>query len=288
MIVIKTFMRKLREYFLGPLINSNEQLFDLVLHQIWQDALKESKNPLNKCGAMYYSQADEDGITLEILNRIGIEKGTFAEFGVGDGSQNNTLILIAHNWKGFWVGNEELFFKCCDKWTRFGFLKRWVVKENICPIVNEGLSKIGSKAIDVLSFDLDMNDIYFVEELLNNGVNPKLFIVEYNGKFPPPVRWQTVYDSSNQWHGDDYQGASLQSFYDLFSKDDYTLVCCSHSGVNAFFVSNDYIDKFNDIPRKIKDIYYGPRLFFYKTYRHGHKTSPKTVERMLELNEENI
>ena len=41
-----------------------------------------------------FSQTDEDGITIEILRRIGcLEKGTFAEFGPGDGMENNTLIL---------------------------------------------------------------------------------------------------------------------------------------------------------------------------------------------------
>src|SRR5512146_745114 len=62
-------------------------------------------NPLSRCGMKCFSQTDEDGITLEILRRIrSLESGTFAEFGVGNGSENNTLILKALGWKGFWVG----------------------------------------------------------------------------------------------------------------------------------------------------------------------------------------
>jgi len=50
-----------------------------------------ARNPLNRFGAKYFSQTDEDGITLEIVRRIGIRGGTFAELGVGDGLENNAL-----------------------------------------------------------------------------------------------------------------------------------------------------------------------------------------------------
>src|SRR5689334_19646631 len=67
-------------------------------------------NPFNRFGKKTFSQTDEDGLTFEIVRRLGLEKGTFAEFGVGDGLENNTLSLIAAKWRGFWAGNEELAF----------------------------------------------------------------------------------------------------------------------------------------------------------------------------------
>ena len=49
------------------------------------------------------------GITLEILRRIGcLYHGTYAEYGDGDGTENNTLFLTALGWRGFWVGGETL------------------------------------------------------------------------------------------------------------------------------------------------------------------------------------
>ena len=64
-------------------------------------------NPLNRFGRKCFSQSNEDGITLEILRRIGrLGPGAYTEFGVGNGAENNTLILAAMGWKGFWVGNE--------------------------------------------------------------------------------------------------------------------------------------------------------------------------------------
>jgi hypothetical protein len=48
-------------------------------------------------------------------------------------------------------------------------------------------SAIAASDVDVLSVDLDGNDLYFTEALLN-VLRPKLVIVEYNAKFPPPFR----------------------------------------------------------------------------------------------------
>jgi hypothetical protein len=32
------------------------------------------------------------------------------EFGVGDGTENNTLVLLSIGWRGAWVGGENLAF----------------------------------------------------------------------------------------------------------------------------------------------------------------------------------
>jgi hypothetical protein len=77
----------------------------LYLQESSENRKNNHPNPLNRFGAKCFSQSDEDGITLEILKRIGsIEKGAFAEFGVADGTENNTLILLSLGWRGFWVG----------------------------------------------------------------------------------------------------------------------------------------------------------------------------------------
>ena len=47
-----------------------------------------------------FSQSDEDGITIEILKRLKMGKGFFLELGVGDGTENNSLLLLAMGWKG--------------------------------------------------------------------------------------------------------------------------------------------------------------------------------------------
>lgn len=259
-------------------------LFDLrdiiLLHQT--KVLQSSHpNPLNGFGKKCFSQTDEDGITLEILRRIGkLQNGVYVEFGVGDGMENNTLILAALGWKGFWVGGENLKFNVDDIDNRkFSYLKEWVTLENIAHLTTKGLLEINAKEMDVISLDLDGNDIYLVEELLNNNFRPKLFIVEYNSKFPPPVEFRIAYDPQHTWKGDDYYGASLTSFNRLLSKFSYRLICCnSHTGSNAFFIDSRYSELFSDVPADVNQIYVGPRYHLHANY--GHPKSIKTINRI--------
>lgn len=276
---IKTFVKKVFSALLGDAILSGRQLNDLQLLDHWQQLKNNAANPLNKSGMKYFSQNDEDGITLEIIRRMGLKNGTFAEFGVGNGSENNTLILLASGWRGFWVGGEPLFFDYAQSAERFCFFRKWIDIDNILPSFKEGIRAINSTKIDILSLDLDGNDIYLIEKLLTDGVSPKLFIVEYNARFPPPIQWQIAYDKMHVWNGDDYFGASLASFNNLFSRHGYTLVCCNFSGVNAFFIRNDFLDAFKDVPKEIGDLFYAPQYYLFQSY--GHRASPKTIEQFL-------
>ena len=258
-------------------------LFDMVLFHQTKQLQAQSGNPLNKFGRKCFSQSDEDGITLEILRRIGcLADGVYAEFGVGNGMENNSLILAALGWRGFWVGGEDIAPDVTQATgaRRFAFLKEWVTRENIVSLARTGLERVGGKQIDVLSLDLDGNDVYLAEAILGAGLRPKLFIVEYNGKFPPPVEFAIAYDPRHVWQGDDYFGASLASFAGLFSRFQYRLVCCNaHTGANAFFVDASYSEQFADVPTDINAIYKEPRYWLYNQY--GHRCSVATVERVI-------
>jgi hypothetical protein len=240
-------------------------------------------NPLNSYGKKCFSQTDEDGITLEILKRINfMGSGVYAEFGVGKGVENNTLILAAMGWKGFWCGGEDLIINMPKPYNnkRFSYIKSWLTLDNILNAISQGLKEINEQELDVISIDLDGNDIYFVEKILQNNFKPKLFIVEYNAKFIPPIKFKIEYDLNHIWKFDDYFGASLSSFDALFEKFGYKLICCnSQSGANAFFIDASYAEFFNDVPNGIEDIYVEPRYYLYNNY--GHKPSAKTIERIL-------
>ena len=254
-------------------------LKDLTLQQQTHELQNAHPNSLNKFGKQCFSQTDEDGITLEIIRRLNIDKGVYAEFGVGDGLENNTLILAALGWRGFWVGGDELAFSYTAS-PRFSYIKDWITLENIAGHTKTGLDQVNAAAADVISLDLDGNDIYFVQHLLEQGFLPKLFIIEYNAKFPPPVRFQIQYDAAHQWAGDDYFGASLSSFVALFAQFGYRLVCCNaHTGANAFFVRNEFSGLFEDVPVDVSQIYVGPRYHLYNHF--GHRKSAKVVETIL-------
>lgn len=276
---IKRVVRRIFSLFTIGLLPNSKQKSDLLLLHYWQSLKASASNPLNRCGAKYFSQNDEDGITLEIVRRLRIETGVFAEFGVGDGTENNSLVLLASGWKGFWAGGEELCFNYGINQHRFAFFRKWIDRKNIVDIYKTGLRAIGEQGVDILSLDLDGNDYYLIEELLSAGISPVLFIVEYNSKFPPPIKWRISYDEDHVWAFDDYFGASLTEFYELMRGAGYTLICCNLSGSNAFFVKNELMDHFSDVPKELSAIFYGPQ--YYPLQAYGHKPSPQTIEMMI-------
>jgi len=223
------------------------------------------ENPLLKFSGKVFSQSDEDGITFEILRRIGIDTGTFLEFGVGNGLENNTLSLLARDWKGVWFGTgQELGFdinpnKITD--LNFNCFDSWVTKDNIVNLIKTGLTSIRQKNVDLISMDLDGNDYHFIKEILEAGYSPSLFIAEYNAKFIPPIKFTIEYDENFHWNGDDYNGASLSLLNELFVEHGYSLVACNISGVNAFFVKNEYMDKFQDISKEVERLFNSPKYF---------------------------
>jgi hypothetical protein len=252
-------------------------VYDLLIEGVVHRRTFESKNPLNKFGRKVFSQSDEDGITLEICRRMGIQSGYYCEFGVGNGLECNTLLLASLKWKGFWVGGEQLAFSTQDiNKSKFSYVQSWVTSKNVYDLYQEGLNNVGQDQVDLLSFDLDGNDLWFVEILLKENVRPKLFIVEYNARFIPPIKWSIALDDNHVWDFTDYAGASLQSFVDLFNTYGYTLVCCNaHSGSNAFFVLNEQLQYFKDVPENINDIYMTPNYKIFHAY--AHPVSAKTA-----------
>ena len=187
--------------------------------------------------------------------------------------------MLGLNWKGFWSDGEDIAFDI-SKTNRVFFYKEWITQENICSLMNRGKSDLGVDDIDLISIDLDGNDLYFCEKLLQNEFRPSVFIVEYNAKFPPPMKFCVDYDPNHSWDDTDYMGASLQSFYDMFDKYDYSLICCNAAtGSNAFFVKNIYLDLFPETPKNIEDIYVDCQYNLFDKY--GHNKSLKTIELLI-------
>lgn len=250
---------------------------DILIIQSQENRKTSHKNPFVSYGRKTFSQSDEDGLTVEIIERLNILNGNFIEFGVGNGMENNTLLLLALNWKGFWFGGKKLAFET-SKSTKLTFGKVWITKENIAELYSKALKKLES--IDLVSLDLDGNDYYFIEELLVKNFTPKIFIIEYNSKFIPPIEFIIDYSPEHNWQGDDYFGASLTSFNSLFEKFGYTLICCnSGTGCNAFFVRNEFIDLFPEIPTNLKDKYSSP--FYWTPKLNGHNNSIKTIKKIV-------
>jgi hypothetical protein len=251
-------------------------LIDMAVRSNRTERARAHANPLLKHGAKYFSQNDEDGLLLEICRRIGLTTGRFLEFGVGSGLENNTLILLMSGWRGGWSGGEDLAFEIPSGSRRLRYEKAWITAENAFSICERAAKWLGSDGFDVVGIDLDGNDIHVLTALLDHGVRPSIFIVEYNGKFPPPIRFQIDYDPAHRWiERNDYLGASLQSFVDKLNAANYQLVACNITGVDAFFVDRRFAEHFADIPKGIEDLFM-PADYAAVT-SSGHPPSPRTV-----------
>ena len=251
--------------------------YDLTLANHHENKKNNHTNKFCRYGKKMFSQADEDGITLEIIKRLNIKKGNFIEFGVGDGLQNNTIILLSLGWQGIWFGGENIVINT-KKSNRLTFYQNFITLKNILDLTKYALTKINT--IELISLDLDGNDYYFIEELLKNGIRPKVFIAEYNSKFIPPVEFVIEYNEDHKWKNNDYYGCSLASLDKMFKKYGYRLICCNAaSGSNCFFVQDKYMNLFDDVPNNIDDIFVEPN---YKPYHYyGHPTSRKTIETII-------
>ena len=96
-----------------------------------------------------------------------------------------------------------------------------------------------------------------------------MFIVEYNSKFPPPIRFTIHHDAGYTWSGSDYFGASLQSFVDVLESFGFRLVCCNVTGANAFLVAGRDAELFDDVPQGIEQLFMPPDYNWFVRRGHG-------------------
>jgi hypothetical protein len=176
-------------------------------------------------GRRAYSQAEEDGITFELVRRLWGQGalGTFVEIGVGDGHENNTRMLTTLGWSGVWVGNEPLAPGLPPRTVKF--LQRQLEIADVAPVLVH-------HRCDLFSIDIDGNDYWIAQEAVPL-LRPTIVIVEYNASWGHDDHVMP-YRPGYIWHtGQDF-GASITAWQRLLTE--YVLVYTTLAQVNAFFV----------------------------------------------------
>jgi hypothetical protein len=150
-----------------------------------------------------------------------------------------------------------------------------VTRDNVAVIpAAAGSPDVG--ALDLLSVDVDGNDLAIAESAIK-AWSPKIVIGEYNAKFPPPLQLEVAYDPQHRWARDDYHGASLAAWVERL-KPGYQLVSCNLAGTNAFFVREDFAERFQRYPHAQL---YQPARFHLTALRSGHAPSLSFVRNSL-------
>jgi hypothetical protein len=289
--MIHRLIRKLRmlKFFIVNILKvyitqtPSQLLFHAELERLRIAHRNHAKNLL-PFGYKMYSQADEDGIIHEIFHRIGSTNKIFIEIGVGDGLENNTLALLFDGWQGLWVESS----KCDVEKIRRGFSRiikagtlrvchAFVKKDNIDAVLS---SCVSCEEIDLLSIDIDGNDVHIFHAI--TCIRPRVVILEYNAKFPPPVVFCMEYDETHVWQGDDCFGASLTFLEYSLKEKGYVLVGCNLTGSNAFFVREDLVgDKFEEPFSAEK--HYEPSRYFLIGAFSGHRASYRTLQKSVHV-----
>jgi len=237
-------------------------------------------------GKKMFSQNEEDGIIIEIFQRIGTTNKTFVEFGCGDGIENNTYALLFQDWNGLWIDGSSKNIGKIRKGLpqtiasgQLQVVESFITTENINALIS---AHISDPEIDLLSVDIDGND-YFVWDAIT-CVKPRVLIMEYNAKFAPPVRYCMNYDPTHVWDYTDHGGVSLKFIEEKADEKGYALVACNLSGVNAFFIRKDLLEDHFEPPFTAEK-HYEPARSHFARIKAGHPSAFKTLEKRLPLSE---
>jgi hypothetical protein len=98
------------------------------------------------------------------------------------------------------------------------------------------------KKIGILSLDIDGNEYWFLEKLIN--LRPDMVVCEFNiafGLLPISIPYHPDFDRTKEHKTWLYYGTSIAALNYLCVKNDYSLVDVSSNGANAFFVRNDLL-----------------------------------------------
>ena len=107
-----------------------------------------------------FSQNGEDGVLVEILNRIGVGPRFFVEFGIQEGVEGNCVVLAdVFGWSAF---SSRRTRTCTRSWRASTPTSRAVVRELVTAARSTRSSPRADVPadLDVLSIDIDGNDIY--------------------------------------------------------------------------------------------------------------------------------
>lgn len=114
--------------------------------------------------------------------------------------------------------------KICQKWLavdNLDFIREYAKDKNI----------------GILSIDVDGNDYWFLEALID--LRPAILIMEYNSTFllrPITIPYNPQFDSTKNNESITYFGASLSAIEHLAIKNKYSLIKIGNTGINAFFI----------------------------------------------------
>ena len=189
-----------------------------------------------------FSQNGEDGIIEFLLSQIPDPARTFLEIGSADGLENNsTYLLLVRKFSGTAVEADPRRSDRAQSFlTSFNGGARFINTRVTVEDLDQLVGNLPASPPDVLSLDIDSIDYWIAARLLEIGVRPALWVVEYNSVFGPDAAVTVPADfgaaGSQHRNHDLYFGASIAAFRHLLEEAGYVFVTVETRGVNGVFV----------------------------------------------------
>ena len=175
-----------------------------------------------------FSQNGEDGILCALLTALGIDRGTFVEFGSEDGSECCTRFLAEIlGWSGRYIEPDpHAFARLEERWAhtdRIDTIHAAVTPDNISHLVPD---------CDLLVIDVDGQDFWLWQAV---EIEPAVVVIEFNAALgdevePAGTPWTEPHPRA---------GAGLTPLRKLGESKGYRLVHTDACAINAFFVRSD-------------------------------------------------
>jgi len=213
-----------------------------------------ASSDLSRFELRVFSQNGEDGVLIEILNRIGVEHRYFVEFGIQEGVEGNCVLLAdVLGWGGLFLEADPEFFAGVSRkyaGTPVDVRQEMVTAERVEEIFAAAGVPVG---LDVLSIDIDGNDVYVWEALTTH--RPRVVVIEYNSGILGDGPLAQPHDPDRSWDGGSAWGSSLAALEAVGRRKGYSLVHTDLSGVNAFFVRDDLLPALgvDRVPRRTQN-----------------------------------
>ena len=247
---------------------------------------KECVKQLSDVEFSGFSQWGEDGIIDWLIEKLPKIPKTFIEFGVENYKESNTrMLLYLRNWRGLIldgsddhvqnIRQQNIYWRY-DLTAKAAFIDR----DNINDLISDaGLS--GN--IGLLSIDIDGNDYWIWKAV--DVVKPVIVICEYNAVFGDmhklTVPYHKKFRRTLAHHSNLYFGASLPALISLGEEKGYKFIGSTSTGLNAFFVRNDYAP---ELINSIDEIKAFPSVFREARNESGNLIFSRGMERAVLIN----
>lgn len=178
-----------------------------------------------------YAQFGEEALFDYIFGHIDVTNGFLVDFGAGSlnrGLSNSRYLLQERGWKGLLMDGKS---------DHPDVKEEFITAENITELFKK--YEVPTQ-FDLLSIDIDGNDVWVLEAILRGGYSPRVFIAEFNGCLPVGVNKVMKYNPDHAWGENDYYGGSFEAFKALGKKFGYTLIH-QVATTNMIFVRADIV-----------------------------------------------